>query len=323
VYLANVPHATRFPLKKLYHHLRDHIRDDFNWPVYGMTSLFLGIFLTINYSTGYFIANTYGNKDEAAKLIWFFALLAVPYLFVLLMQRLNGQLRFELRRPGFWLMLLFGLLMVVVTMWFPWHKDAAIALFPPNLLRWGIGLLWHSKRLVFIVAPMLIYVWYHRRSHPGALGLRGGDFDPKPYFLILMIIFPLILVASFRPDFQAAYPFYKTSLGESGAAVPGWLRVLSAEFVYGIDFLAVEWVYRGFFVLGMVKWLGPRAVLPMAALYCSIHFGKPAGEAVASFFGGYALGVFALKTKSVWGGVIVHLGVAWLMDGMAYLQSFW
>jgi hypothetical protein len=36
--------------------------------------------------------------------------------------------------------------------------------------------------------------------------------------------------------------------------------------------------------------------------------------------GGYILGVVAYETKSIWGGVIVHLGIAWMMEVVAFAQ---
>jgi hypothetical protein len=56
-------------------------------------------------------------------------------------------------------------------------------------------------------------------------------------------------------------------------------------------------------------------------LYCTLHFGKPMGEAVSSVFGGYILGVVAYETRSIWGGVIVHIGIAWMMEIIAFAQK--
>jgi hypothetical protein len=52
----------------------------------------------------------------------------------------------------------------------------------------------------------------------------------------------------------------------------------------------------------------------MAVFYCAIHFGKPMAECISSFFGGIILGVITYNTRTIWGGVIVHLGIAWLME---------
>ncbi|CAN5226073.1 hypothetical protein BH23BAC1_BH23BAC1_38320 [soil metagenome] len=59
----------------------------------------------------------------------------------------------------------------------------------------------------------------------------------------------------------------------------------------------------------------------MVVLYAFYHFGKPPGETIGSIFGGYILGVIAMYTRSVMGGVLLHVGIAWLMDGFAFLQK--
>jgi hypothetical protein len=72
-------------------------------------------------------------------------------------------------------------------------------------------------------------------------------------------------------------------------------------------------------VIGLMQLLGRSVVLPMAVFYCSLHFGKPLAEAISSLFGGYVLGALAFQTRAIWGGVIVHMGLAWMME----LSAFW
>jgi hypothetical protein len=43
-------------------------------------------------------------------------------------------------------------------------------------------------------------------------------------------------------------------------------------------------------------------------------------ETVGSVFGGFALGVLAYKSRNIYGGIIVHLGVAWGMELAAFSQ---
>jgi hypothetical protein len=52
----------------------------------------------------------------------------------------------------------------------------------------------------------------------------------------------------------------------------------------------------------------------MAMFYCTIHFGKPMGECISSYFGGMLLGVVTYHTKTIFGGFMVHVGIAWLME---------
>ena len=76
-------------------------------------------------------------------------------------------------------------------------------------------------------------------------------------------------------------------------------------------------------VLGMVKFLGKGSVYPMVAAYCFYHFGKPWGEAASSIIGGYILGVISLYTKTIFGGLMIHVGIAWMMEIVAAIQKYW
>jgi len=93
-----------------------------------------------------------------------------------------------------------------------------------------------------------------------------------------------------------------------------WPWKLFYELSYGLDFLSIELLFRGLLVIGLVRYAGQHAILPMAAFYCTIHFGKPLGECASAFFGGLILGVIAARTRTVLGGLIVHLGLAWMME---------
>ena len=91
------------------------------------------------------------------------------------------------------------------------------------------------------------------------------------------------------------------------------------ELSYGIDFVTIEFFFRGFLILAFARYAGKQAILPVAAFYCSIHFGKPLFECITSYFGGIILGAVVFNTRSIWGGLIVHLGIAWLMELAGYL----
>jgi membrane protease YdiL (CAAX protease family) len=90
-----------------------------------------------------------------------------------------------------------------------------------------------------------------------------------------------------------------------------------------LDFVTIELFFRGFLVLAFVRFVGPDAIVPMAVFYCSIHFGKPLAECISSFFGGMLLGIVVYKTGSVAGGLVVHLGIAWMMEIGGYLGNLW
>ena len=123
---------------------------------------------------------------------------------------------------------------------------------------------------------------------------------------------PLIALASIQKDFLTIYPKVHF-LNTLSIADQKW-RYAVYELCYGFDFVSIEFFFRGFLILSLLKICGKQCIIPMACFYCTIHFGKPMGEAISSFWGGILLGIISYNTRSIWGGLIVHLGIAWLME---------
>ena len=99
-------------------------------------------------------------------------------------------------------------------------------------------------------------------------------------------------------------------------------RYLVFELSYGFDFVSIEFFFRGFLILALMQICGQHCIIPVACFYCTIHFGKPMGEAISSFWGGLLLGIVSYNTGSIWGGLLVHLGIAWMMEMGGFLGSF-
>ena len=156
-----------------------------------------------------------------------------------------------------------------------------------------------------------------------AAGLTGRNFNARPYFFLLLLLVPLIALASTQHDFLRVYPKVRNILFINGLAHPIWPWKLLYELSYGLDFLSIELFFRGLLVIGLARYAGPDVILPMAAFYCTIHFGKPLGECISSFFGGLVLGVLALRTRSILGGLMVHLGLAWMMEIGGWLGNLY
>ena len=138
---------------------------------------------------------------------------------------------------------------------------------------------------------------------------------------MLALIAPFVFFSAFESGLNNYYPTYRYSSVARSLGISPWLPAAAYEFLYGLDFFNVELTFRGFFVIGMATVLGREAVVPMAVFYCTIHFGKPAVEAISSIFGGYILGAIAYQTRSIWGGVIVHIGLAWMMELAAFVAK--
>ncbi len=185
------------------------------------------------------------------------------------------------------------------------------------------SLVYNCVGFVIVFLPLLLFRLFAKESQPEFFGLRPKGFNVKPYFILLLIMLPIIIMVSFEKSFADYYPTYHNHAISPASVVnwPAFFPAIIYEFFYGADFLNVELLFRGFMVIGLSKILGKEAVMPMVVTYCFLHFGKPVGEAISAMVGGYILGVIALETRSIWGGVIVHVGIAWMMELVAYLQD--
>ncbi len=179
----------------------------------------------------------------------------------------------------------------------------------------------HWPLLALITGAILFVLWKIFDRDQPFYGVKTNGINWKPYWLMLLIMLPLIAAASTQPDFLAVYPKLKAMAAVRDEAGLRWWHKLLFELSYGSDFITIELFFRGFLILAFMKWAGKDAILPMACFYCAIHFGKPLGECISSYFGGILLGVVVYHTRSILGGLLVHLGIAWLMELGGYIGN--
>ncbi len=178
----------------------------------------------------------------------------------------------------------------------------------------------YGPLLLLIVGIVLHVCWYaYDRKEQPYYGLTTKNINWKPYWMMLLIMMPLVALASSQADFLATYPKIKHMVPRAADLSP-WYKLLF-ELSYGSDFITIELFFRGFLVLAFIKWAGKDSILPMACFYCTIHFGKPLGECISSYFGGLLLGIVVYHTRSLFGGLMVHLGIAWLMELGGYMSN--
>jgi len=174
---------------------------------------------------------------------------------------------------------------------------------------------------LIVLSFVLFIIWKMVYSKENFFGLTVKNFNWKPYLIMLLIMVPLIAAASTQPDFLSMYPKLKDVDTVLDGVKNKWFYHLLHELSYGSDFISVELFFRGFLILAFVKVVGKDAILPMTCFYCAIHFGKPLGECISSYFGGIILGIVVYNTRSIIGGLLVHLGIAWLMELGGYIGN--
>lgn len=295
-------------MKKIWQYLVAHLREDFNKTQYAIVAVFITAALIVNYTFN-FDDVVLKSQQGFKRFFYYFIFYCVAYYFTLLV----GKRQF-LRQRSFWLKSLVGLAALSLDSSAPWLRDWILDTFEPGLQLWSYKVIINLVGVFTVVLPVLIVYYFYDRKEKHWYGLSPQRFDYKPYLYMLLIMLPILISASFFPGFIKQYPMYRDSPASALLGVPEWVTIAIYEFAYGFDFITVEFLFRGFFVIGMIKVLGRQAVLPMAITYCFLHTGKPLGEAISSIFGGYLLGVIAYETRSVWGGVIVHVGIAWMME---------
>lgn len=162
----------------------------------------------------------------------------------------------------------------------------------------------------YVVLPVLaIRLVLRERVRDFGLRLRGIAGHAPSYLLLLAVSLPGLVWASGTEAFQAKYPFYDIQPGE------GFWPYLSAWWaLYALQFVALEFFFRGFLVHGLAPRLGYASIFVMMVPYNMIHFSKPPAEALAAIVGGVVLGTLSLKTRSIWWGAALHIAIAGSMD---------
>ncbi len=314
-------------MKRFYHYLKDYIQDHFNWKLYLATFLFASTILSLNFYFDFEDTTIDSYYGSYLRIFWYILFHGIPYYIVCLFIVAFTKNKSFIKNKGFWIVSLIGFVILGI------HRGNFIAQQITSYIEPSINSFIFTYRiinrwvpLITVILPLtLFYFFYLRKQYSHFYGIRRKNVYIAPYFLLLAMMLPLIIIASFQPDFLTVYPNYLKSQGPLFAAdnqIPERVVVVMHEISYSFAFFIVEIFFRGFLIYALVKYLGKDVVLPMAVTYCVLHFGKPLGEAISSIFGGYILGILSYRTQNIYGGIIVHIGIALLMELFAFLQIY-
>ncbi|MBA4054906.1 MAG: hypothetical protein C0490_09355, partial [Marivirga sp.] len=298
-------------MKSVWKYLTFHIKEDFNARSYVLIFIFLAFSIFINYRF-HFNDRLLTSQTGVTKYVHYFIFFSVAYYGALLIIAFSRKDNRLFIGKEFWVKSLFAVCVLSLDSSLPFLRDWIYNTFHSELQYWAHKVGVNLVSFFTVLLPLLIFHTVYERNEKTRYGLNSRTFDAKPYLQMLMIMLPILVAASFHSSFLRQYPMYKVTSAHVFLGVPEWVTVMCYEMAYGLDFVTVEFLFRGFMVIGMSSILGRNAVLAMAVAYCFLHFGKPPGEAISSVVGGYILGVIAFETKSIWGGVIVHMGIAWM-----------
>jgi hypothetical protein len=229
-----------------------------------------------------------------------------------------------LSKPAFWGRLVIGLAVFSFYCYFfqyrSWINESLVSNY---YLRAFVRICADQMVQSSLMFVMLAAFWWWRdRKDQPLYGLSVRGVNIRPYFWMLAAMSPLIIGAGFFSSFTDYYPTARKLQYMSEHLHPMWLYTLGYELAYGFEFFHIEFFFRGFMILAFVKYAGSKAILPAAVFYCFVHFGKPMGECISSYFGGIILGILSFRTRSIAAGVMVHIGIAWMMEAVAAVWLF-
>lgn len=193
-------------------------------------------------------------------------------------------------------------------LWFPERAGGSYY----QLEAFGWWTLWRVGG--YMLLPMLVIALLPgERIRDYHISPRGFIKHLWIYVVLFALILPAVFLASRTPSFRSTYPFYAWA-NRSLFDLWAW------EAMYAIQFLSLEFFFRGFLLHGLRRAMGANAIFVMIVPYCMIHYGKPMAETMGAIGAGLILGTLAMRTRSIWGGVLIHVGVAWTMDLLAVSQ---
>ena len=181
-----------------------------------------------------------------------------------------------------------------------------------RLIFWAVG----QIAAYTILPTLVIRLVLRERLRDYGLRMKGIGSMGRPYLWLFAASVPFVVLASTTPAFHAKYPFYTLVPGEGI-----WPHMVVWWAVYALQFAALEMFFRGFMLHGLEQRLGYLSIFVMIIPYNMLHFGKPVTEALAAIVGGAVLGYLSLRTRTVWWGALLHIGIAMTMDISVLVQK--
>lgn len=311
-------------MKQLIDYVVGYFREDFHRGYYTAIALFLFAAFTINFSTDFKLDVLNPTLREPIGFVYFCCFYGIAYYFAAFAWAWFHDGASLLRSRAFWGVSGFVIVSMALDNYSTNLPRAIVsaAEVPEPLRHWVRMCLWNLDRMLAIALPVILFRRLVDRRPGWFYGVDPRGVDWRPYAVMMGLMVPLVAWASFQPAFLATYPTYRAGAAEA------WLGASHAttfgvyETTYVLRYVSIELFFRGFLVLGLEKTLGRAVLMPMVTVYAFWHFGKPLPEAIGSIVAAYVLGVFALRSRSIVGGILVHVGVALSMEAAAYLQTF-
>lgn len=123
----------------------------------------------------------------------------------------------------------------------------------------------------------------------------------------LLVMLPVVAFFSTTASFSSQYP-------KLGLIKESWWYFSFYQLAYLIKWFSWEFFFRGFMLFGLGKRFGSNAILFCTMPFVIAHLGKPELEVFGAIIAGLILGKLSYSGKSIYPTVLLHFGVAFMMD---------
>jgi membrane protease YdiL (CAAX protease family) len=151
-----------------------------------------------------------------------------------------------------------------------------------------------ERLFYYLVIPLLLVVLVFR-DRPAEYGLSLGDWRTGLKWTVVFAVVgtPLLLLAARSPAMIQYYDRFPAGLG----------RLIPTT---ALDLIGWEFFFRGFLLFGLLRLMGPTAVIAQAVPFALAHLGKPETETLTTIFGGILFGWLAWRSRSVIYPFLLH-----------------
>jgi membrane protease YdiL (CAAX protease family) len=183
--------------------------------------------------------------------------------------------------------------------------------------------------IVVFSSTILVTLGYYRDNLPGIPGsaVDGSSLAAILYYLLI----PVFIVAVIFGEPLASYGF-QVGDWRQGLKWAAIVIAISAPILYGaghtsgmvqyyarapqtapvivaraaLELFGWEFLFRGFLLFGLLRVLGPSAVVIQAIPFALAHLSKPEIETLSTIFGGTLFGWIAWRSRSFLYAFLVH-----------------
>lgn len=151
------------------------------------------------------------------------------------------------------------------------------------------------ERAVYYLAVPLLTILAVFRDRPSDYGFTLGDWRQglKWTGIIVLVAAPVLAIAARSP---AMIDYYSRFPVDPGQLLP----------TVTLDLIGWEFLFRGFLLFGLMRVIGPTAVLVQAIPFALAHLGKPEVETLSTIFGGTLFGWVAWRSRSFVYPFLIH-----------------